>query len=365
MNLMAGSLGGAIPTLRTDGPSVISICVNAVCPLKCRHCYLAGGEPAIGVGAAQWLRFLRSVFIDLRPHSLCFSGKEVFALDESASLFFDALRLREEEQAGSVQRTRIGVITNGTLLDRYRDQLVECPPDWLDISIDGLERTHDEVRGPGAFCRVANNLPWLMESLGDRLWIAVTLMESNVQELPSIVSGMHKAFGLKHFTLGIYKPLSYTDSTLQLVEPGRDSRILRSLHALGEIEDADGVVVRLELDAVDAGLRLGLEEAGHVPAAGAIRVAAHSLKNGVTLRFAAASLPVGLWRAVRVTNEGLYLAAEDLMDVTAYRRRAIGHIADFDYDAKRAYAAGLAHPRFRELVGTDAPEFLARLARSA
>ncbi len=365
MNLMAGSLGGAIPTLRTDGPSVISICVNAVCPLKCRHCYLAGGEPAIGVGAAQWLRFLRSVFIDLRPHSLCFSGKEVFALDESASLFFDALRLRDEEQAGSVQRTRIGVITNGTLLDRYRDQLVECPPDWLDVSIDGLEGAHDEVRGKGSFARVARNLPWLVESFGARLWVAVTLMESNVETLREFISGLHHTSGLNRFTVGIYKPQSYTDSTLRLAEPSREGRILRSVYALEQIQDADGVVVRIELDVGDAGLRLRLQDSGMIPTVGAIRVAEHSLKNGLTLQLAAATTPVGLWRAVRVTNEGLYLAAEDLVDVTAYRERAIGNIAEFEYDAKRVYEAGLVHPRFRELVGTEAPEFLARLARSA
>lgn len=365
MNIMAGSLGGHIPPIRIDGASVVSVCLNAVCPLQCRHCYLAPEEPAVGIAARRWLQFLESVFSDLKPHSLCFSGKEIFAVDESASLFFEAIRLRNHLQTNAAARTRIGVVTNGTLLGRYRRHLLQCPPDWLDVSIDGLERYHDEVRGNGAFRKMARNLPWLNESLGDRLWVALTLMEGNVEALPEIVSGLHGEFGLKQFSVGIYKPLTYTDSALRLRSPDRESRILRALLALGNIDPATGLAVRFEFDAGDGLLRARLEAERLVPTNGLLRVAAKQFDNGVTLQLSTITVPVGLWRAVRVTNEGFVVAAEDLVDATAYRQRAIGNIADVAYDARKMYAAGLIHPRFQELFGVSAEMFLAELARSA
>ena len=365
LNLMAGSLGGHIPSVRGDRLSVLSLVTNATCNLSCRHCYLKPEGPPVGMQPQQWLKLLRSVFADLCPHSICFSGKEVFSRGESASILFEAIRMRNRIQGHGEHRTRVGVITNGTLLGQYRDQLADCLPDWLDISIDGTREYHDAIRGKGAFDRTARNLPWLVELLGDRLWITPTLMEANLDALPEIVSSLYEQFGLRRFAVGLYKPQVYTDSLLRLQDVGREARILRALNGLGAIGPVDGVEVRLEFDSGDQVLRTRLEEDGLIPKEGVVRVAERRLNNGVTLRFSTTSVRVGLWRAVRVTNEGLWVAAEDLVDATGYQHRATGHVADFDYDARKAYEAGLAHPRFKELFGTTAEEFLSTLARSA
>jgi len=363
-NLMAGSLGGHIPSVRGDCLSVLSLAINATCNLACRHCYLGPEGPPVGMQPQQWLKLLRSAFTDVRPHSICFSGKEVFARRDSAGILFEAIRLRDGIQLAGEHRTRVGVITNGTLLGQYRDQLAGCLPDWLDISIDGTRDGHDAIRGKGAFDKMARNLPWLVELLGDRLWITPTLMETNIDALPEIVSSLYQDFGLRRFAVGLYKPQSYTESLLRLQDVGRESRILRALNGLEGIGPVDGIEVRLEFDSGDQVLRTRLEDDGLIPKAGVVRVAERRLDNGVILRFSTTAVRVGLWRAVRVTNEGLWVAAEDIVDATGYQRRAICHVADFDYDAKRAYEAGLAHPRFKELFGTTAEGFLSTLARS-
>jgi pyruvate-formate lyase-activating enzyme len=365
LNLMAGSLGGHIPSVRVDRLAVLSVVTNASCNLSCRHCYLRPEGPAVGMQQEEWLQLLGSVFADLQPHSICFSGKEVFARKDSANILFEAIPLRNRIQVGMEHRTRIGVITNGTLAGQYRDQLAECLPDWLDISIDGTRELHDAIRGKGAFDRMARNLPWLVELLGDRLWITPTLMETNIDALPEIVDSLYQMFGLRRFAVGLYKPQSYTDSLLRLQDVGRESRILRALNGLGEIGPVDGIEVRLEFDSSDHGLRTRLEDDGLIPKEGVVRVAERRLDNGVVLRFSTTAVRVGLWRAVRVTNEGLWVAAEDLVDATGYQRRATCHVADFDYDAQQAYKAGLAHPRFKELFGTTAEGFLSTLARTA
>jgi len=359
--IMAGTLGGEVPPIRIDRLSVLSLAVNAVCNLSCEHCYLRPEGPPIGIQSQSWLKFLRSVFADLRPHSVAFTGKEVFALDESASLFFDSIRLRNLLQDDIGDRTRIGVITNATLLERYRSSLHDCLPDWLDVSIDGLQMTHDQVRGKGAFAKMAKNLPWMIDSLGDRLWIALTLTEGNMQSLPEIISGLNRTFGLRRFSIGIYKPQSYTNTSLSIASCNRESRILRSLLALAEIDLFSNVEVKFDFDSGDCALRRRVENEGLIPMAGVLRIAMKQFDNGLTLRFSTTAVPVGLWRAIRVTNEGHIIAAEDLVDASRYHQQAIANIADLGYDARRMYDAGLSHPRFRDLMGATADDFFRSL----
>lgn len=365
VNLMAGSLGGHIPPISVDGLSVLSIVTNATCNLACRHCYLRPEGPAVGMQPEHWLKLLRSVFEHLRLHSICFSGKEVFARKDSASILFEAIRLRDRVRAHHDHRTRIGVITNGTLIGQYRDQLADCTPDWLDVSIDGTRERHDAIRGQGAFDMMARNLPWLTEMFGDRLWVTPTLMETNIDALPELVSSLYQEFGLRKFASGLYKPQTYTESSLRLQDVGREERILGVLNRLAEIGSVDGIEVRLEFDSSDLALRERLEAERLIPPEGVLRVAERHFDNGVTVRFSTTSVRVGLWRAVRVTNEGLWVAAEDLVDASGYQHRAVGNVADFGFDARRAYEAGLEHRRFKELFGTTAPGFLGSLARSA
>src|SRR5262245_66309272 len=107
MHNQAGSLGGRIPSVRFDKPSVLSLVLNNICPLNCAHCYLQPEDSLKTVKPEHWLRFLRSAFIDLPPDAVCFSGKEVFALNESAEILFEAIKLRDEIQAGGSERTRL------------------------------------------------------------------------------------------------------------------------------------------------------------------------------------------------------------------------------------------------------------------
>jgi MoaA/NifB/PqqE/SkfB family radical SAM enzyme len=60
---------------------------------------------------------------------------------------------------------RLSIDTNGTMLDRYADELVELGQLHLTISMDGPEPVHDDVRGvPGTYQKVAAGLARLAEA---------------------------------------------------------------------------------------------------------------------------------------------------------------------------------------------------------
>jgi radical SAM protein with 4Fe4S-binding SPASM domain len=51
------------------------------------------------------------------------------------------------------------IITNGTLLEKYAEEIVRLGVDEINISIDGDEALHDEIRGlPGVFGRIMNGI---------------------------------------------------------------------------------------------------------------------------------------------------------------------------------------------------------------
>ena len=86
---------------------------------------------------------------------------------------------------------RLVIFTHGFMTDRIRKlakELKRVAPDLaLRISIDGLEATHEKVRGiPGGFQKDMESLQVLKEAGFQDLGIAMTVMEENVSEIRGV-----------------------------------------------------------------------------------------------------------------------------------------------------------------------------------
>ena len=86
---------------------------------------------------------------------------------------------------------RLVMSTHGFLTDRIRSAAKElkrvAPELALRISIDGLETTHERVRGiPGGFLRDMESLRVLKETGFEDLGIAMTVMKDNVSEIEDV-----------------------------------------------------------------------------------------------------------------------------------------------------------------------------------
>lgn len=80
---------------------------------------------------------------------------------------------------------RLGMITNGTLLDRQRERIC-CAFEKLYVSIDGNRELHDEIRGKGAFRKTAENMR-LLGKTGPEQVIMTVLTKKVVEKLPEIL----------------------------------------------------------------------------------------------------------------------------------------------------------------------------------
>ena len=289
----------------------------------------------------EWLKFFRSVFEDVKPSILCIAGKEAFINDQSVSLLLDAVKLRNEVQQSGKQ-TEIGVITNGTLLHKYKNQLEETTPDYIDVSVDGLPEEHDYIRGEGAFEQLAPNLQWLTEKFCDRVWITHTVAATNLYSLPDFVQFLHDHYKVGNFSVGFYKPKSWTDQSLNLNTSDFYEIVDRVFERFEQIKLNSEVRVNMEVDPLQNELLSILTMKGLADPMKDIASVPKTFENGLTLRVNSVRIPVGLWRSVRVTPEGYWLSAEDLMQVKNYDQVAVAKLADCGFNARKLYELGLS-----------------------
>jgi Fe-coproporphyrin III synthase len=121
-------------------PFVASLKLTTRCNLQCRHCPWTG-EQVKDMPTAAWIKIIsdlakRGVF-----HLVLEGGEPT---------------LREDLQEIICASKRMGMMV--TVATNVTRSLDEYSPDRFLISIDGLEKTHDELRGDGAFRRMLENL---------------------------------------------------------------------------------------------------------------------------------------------------------------------------------------------------------------
>ena len=350
--LLTGSV--ALPELydrlrEPVSPRAVTLVVNNTCNLRCRHCYLQvpqlDGRP---LDDGEWCRLADSI-ARTDPELICLSGKEVLIGSTGAALLRRLGRRRATGQAGY----RLGLITNGTLMHRHRDTLVEADPSYVDVSVDGLPADHDAVRGAGAFAALLPNLRWAVQTFGPRLFANLTLQQRNAGAVASAVAYLHR-LGVRNVELGFYRPLSYTDGALALPAAGV-ADVFERLGELETIPDGRRLRVLMDLDVAHAA-PLAAFLGSRWFSFDAIRVddnhepfVEHRLENGATLEIRFAPYPVGISRSMRITPEGHYLAAEDTLDTTGYAARSLGNVRDARYDFARLHAAARRSARLRQL----------------
>ncbi len=156
------------------------------CNLRCSFCGQARGMvPATGreLGLDDWRRAAAelqaaAVAGNVRPQVTLWGGEPLL------SPHFPVLAA-ELSAAGF----ELGVVTNGTLIDRHAALLSECF-DVIQVSLDGPAALHDAGRGAGVFERVKRNLAGLRSRKG-RLVFLTTVADAGapvMAELPEALA---------------------------------------------------------------------------------------------------------------------------------------------------------------------------------
>ena len=153
--------------------------ITSQCNLKCRHCYIEATEAAKDneMTTADGMAFIDDL-AEMKVPVLMFSGGEPLVRPD---LF--------ELAAYAVEKgLRIVLSTNGTLIDDFTAQLIkEAGFQYVGVSIDGCEETHDMFRGEkGAFAAAIAGIR-AAKAAGNRTGVRFTLNSLNKRDLPAVL----------------------------------------------------------------------------------------------------------------------------------------------------------------------------------
>lgn len=336
--------------LRERSRPSIGLVVNNSCNLSCSHCYLQVerlfGKP---LGLEEWRRFSRSA-MQSGAALLSVCGKEPLLGRQGVKLLRALTQVRGQVDAD----TRVGLITNGTLIDRHRSALSLIRPDFLDVSIEGLHALNDRVRGPDSFQRVLPNIDWAVSGFDSNFFLSLTIQRLNYRHIESTASYFRRR-GVRKLFLSFYQAQTCSDNMLSM-SPGQIEETFDALVWTNRLSPGQPFEVYVDIGFAEPEWMQAFvascwfaPESLEVDATG-MYFLRYRWRNGVTLYFRFSFFPLAFWHTARVTPEGLYLGAEDTMDTSRYEEAAVANVRDFDFDFSRLQAHALQSRRFRQIM---------------
>jgi radical SAM protein with 4Fe4S-binding SPASM domain len=161
------------------------------CNLRCNHCASAAGLPRNNELTTKEALRICDQFPDLLVQHVCFTGGEPLLRSdwEEIVLYLKDLGITSD------------ILTNGLLLDEETVCKIRNAGIFaVGISLDGLEKTHDYIRGfKGSFEHVTKGITMLQKK-GVRLNVITTVNALNIGELPSILQ-LLESLGVNYWRL--------------------------------------------------------------------------------------------------------------------------------------------------------------------
>ncbi len=166
-------------------PTSVFILVTHSCNLRCKQCNVPRlTDLSSELSTEQWKKILRQLHEWLGPVILRWGGGEPFMRKDMLEL------LKYSAELGMLSN----VVTNGHLINKIlAERIVEADTFCLSVSIDGMQKGHDFVRGDGAFAKAVAAIRFLNEARSRnksdmRIMINTTLMETNLDEINDLVN---------------------------------------------------------------------------------------------------------------------------------------------------------------------------------
>jgi len=170
------------------------------CNLRCKHCYEnAGPKPAPDELTTEEAKHAIDEFAAAGVVALAFSGGEPLARKD----FFEVARYAADKGF------YVSVASNGTLITkRVAQKMKEAGIQYVEISLDGFEKTHDEFRGiQGAWKRTVEGIKNCVET-GLYTCVATTATHYNLNEIPKLAEFIEKDLHVKRFIVFNFIPVS-------------------------------------------------------------------------------------------------------------------------------------------------------------
>jgi pyruvate-formate lyase-activating enzyme len=304
----------------------VGIDTNMVCNLRCKYCYLDDRLEEQGkLTADEWLQRLAPLAIN-GCKLFAFIGKEPLTDDTAITVLEGLNKLRGEDL-----NFRTGMVTNGTLLSRYLDRLLETDISYLDISLDGLPSVNDTWRGEGTGERVLKNLKLIL-SRGPQcdLFVTSVLHQGNFEHIVEFASALFD-MGLKgFFTSPILKFTRNDQIEHWAIKPSDLEKTIDALLSLiDRLPKPSGHQVIIDLPYRYAWWLLAHGRIATDRIFEDTYEAPYSQPDATLPLFLKMNfLSLSYWRALRITHDGIPIENLDLAAHPSYRAGATHNICN-------------------------------------
>lgn len=198
--------------------------ITDFCNLRCRHCYQDSYSPDRDLGKAELFKIADNIIETMKlwrkKLTVSLTGGEPFLKKE----LWDLLVYLSSSKVVS----KISIITNGTLVDKYRKQLKSFPKlKEILVSLDGVTpEVNDDVRGKGIFEKVTDNL-LILKREGFRVLVMYTVLKRNLNQAQRLLS-FAKEYSLDGFILERFIPLGQSKGIKEELVSPEELRMLYS-----------------------------------------------------------------------------------------------------------------------------------------
>jgi MoaA/NifB/PqqE/SkfB family radical SAM enzyme len=164
------------------------------CNLNCLHCYTQANETDLDELDTQGCLQIIAALKEAQILDLVLTGGEPFARPDFEVIFNSIL------EAGF----SLAIFTNATLVKKHIDVIRHGWARYL-VSLDGLESTHDKIRGKGAFQRAVEGVRLLKEA-NQHVTLNVTLTPNLLNELDAFLEFVYEDLDV-NIQLGMMLPI--------------------------------------------------------------------------------------------------------------------------------------------------------------
>ncbi len=160
--------------------------ITEKCNLRCKHCYINPNflkkelplKVLIGI-LNQYLSQIKKWKLSRQDTKISFTGGEPFLRND----FFEIL----QECYKNRKVVQYGILTNGTLLDRKTvKNLQDLRVNYVQVSLEGMEKVNDYIRGKGVFKKVIKSIQ-LLKREKILVGISMTVNKENLQDVPAMI----------------------------------------------------------------------------------------------------------------------------------------------------------------------------------
>lgn len=195
---------------KKNTPLIAGLTLTDKCNLRCRHCRVADSGKE-NLSFEESVAILNSFYKE-GGRSIYFQGGEPFMWHDGEHGLDDLV-----EQAHEIGYLTTVIYTNGTIP-------IETSADTVFISVDGLQKTHDFLRGK-TFDRIMKNI---FESMHPSMFINYTINNYNKNEIEEFCEHIDKIDQIRGIFFYIHTPY-YGYDDLYIEAPERNEILLRLL----------------------------------------------------------------------------------------------------------------------------------------